>query len=212
METLYLYCAAIGASLLFGQFLLSLFGISHHVDLGGGTDADLQTDASALHVDTHFDHPDRGGHWFVGMLSFRAIVSAVAVFGLVGLGVDSLLNPPAPATAFVFALAAGGGMMYAVGWLLRMAYGLRSDGTVHIERTVGLTGRTYLTIPAHKAGPGKVTVRVQGRIMEYAAMTSGEAVPTGVAVVVLSVLTPQLLEVAPAETESTLPLGDASRV
>jgi hypothetical protein len=212
METLYIYCAAIGVSLLLGQVLLSLFGLSHHVDIGGDHDVDVHADAPGSHGGGHADQGDRGGHWYVGMLSFRAIVSAVAVFGLVGLGVDSLLNPPAPATAFLLALAAGGGMMYAVGWLLRVAYGLRSDGTVHIERTVGLAGRTYLTIPAHKAGAGKVTVRVQGRIMEYPAMTCGEAIPTGTAVVVLSVLTPQSLEVAPAETESTLPLGGPSRV
>jgi hypothetical protein len=211
METLYLYCAAIGVSLLVGQVLLSLFGFGHDSELGGH-DVDLHADADGSHVDGHAGDSDRSGHWFVGMLSFRAIVSAMAVFGLVGLGLDRLLGPRVPSKVFLIALAAGGAMMYAVGWLLRVAYGLRSDGTVHIERTLGLAGRTYLTIPAHKAGAGKVTVKVQGRIMEYAAMTSGEEIPTGTSVVVLSVLTPQSLEVARAETESTLPLGGRAHV
>jgi hypothetical protein len=212
METLYLYCAAIGVSLLIGQLVLSLFGVGHHGDLGGGHDGDLHADAPGSHGDAHANHADRGGHWYVGMLSFRAIVSALSVFGLVGLGVDRLLDPPAPARAFLIALAAGGAMMYAVGWLLRMAYGLRSDGTVHIERTVGLAGRTYLTIPAHKAGSGKITVKVQGRTMEYAAMTSEDEIPTGTAVVVLSVLTPQSVEVARVEAQSTLPLEGTAHV
>jgi hypothetical protein len=199
METLYLYCAAIGVALLLGQLLLSLVGLSHHLDLGGGHTGDF-------HGGDHGDSDgDRGGHWYVGILSFRAVVSALSVFGLVGLGADRLLDPPAPARAFIIALSAGGAMMYAVGWMLRMAYGLRSDGTVHIERTVGLPGRTYLTIPAHKSGAGKVTVKVQGRIMEYTAMTGGDEIPTGTAVVVLGVLTPQSVEVARAPSEPTHP-------
>jgi hypothetical protein len=211
METLYLYCAAIGVSLLAGQLLLSLFGVGHH-DLGAGHDIDLAGESGNSHGDFHAAHPDRGGQWFVGMLSFRAIVSAVAVFGLVGLGLDRLFDPPAPGEAFVLALVAGVAMMYAVGWLLRVAYSLRSDGTVHIERTVGLTGQTYLTIPPHKTGAGKVTVKVQGRSMQFLALTGGEEIPTGTAVVVLGVLTPQSVEVARAEITSPLPLGGPAHV
>jgi hypothetical protein len=211
METLYAYCAAIGVSLLLGQLLLSLFGFGHHGDLVGGHDVDLHADSDGSHGDTHADDADRGGHWYVGMLSFRAIVSALSIFGLVGLGLNRI-SPHAPAAGFLIALAAAGAMMYGVGWLLRLAYGLRSDGTVHIERAVGLCGRTYLTIPAHKSGAGKVTVKVQGRIMEYAAMTCGEEIPTGTAVVVLGVLSPHSLEVAPAETQSPLPLGGRDHV
>jgi hypothetical protein len=211
METLYLYCAAIGVALLAGQLLLSLFGVGHH-DFGAGHDIDLAGESGNSHGDFHAAHPDRGGQWFVGMLSFRAIVSAVAVFGLVGLGLDRLLDPPAPGEAFVLALVAGAVMMYAVGWLLRVAYSLRSDGTVHIERTVGLTGQTYLTIPPHKTGAGKVTVKVQGRSMQFLALTGGEEIPTGTAVVVLGVLTPQSVEVARAEITSPLPLGGPAHV
>jgi hypothetical protein len=210
VETLYLYCAAIGVSLLLGQLLLSLLGLTHHVDLGGGHAGDFHGgDGPGDHGDAD---GDRGGHWYVGMLSFRAVVSAFSVFGLVGLGIGGLLDPPNPTRAFLIALAAGGGMMYAVGWMLRTAYGLRSDGTVHIERAVGMPGRTYLTIPGHKAGAGKVTVKVQGRIMEYAAMTSGDEISTGTAVVVLSVLTPQSVEVARAHSESSIPLEGPAHV
>jgi hypothetical protein len=212
METLYVYCAAIGLTLLIAQLLLSLFGLGHHVDLGGGHDVDLHTEAPGTHGDAHADHYDRGGHWYVGILSFRSIVSAIAVFGFVGLGFQRQFDPPAPLRAFILALTAGVGMLYAVGWLLRFAYGLRSDGTVRIEGTVGLGARTYLTIPAHKSGIGKVTVKIQGRTMEYAAMTCEDEIPTGTAVVVCEVLTPETVEVARAATESPLPVEGPAHV
>ena len=212
METLYAYCAAIGAALLIGQFLLTLIGFGGHGDLGGGHDVDFQSGMDGLHVDAHADHFDRGGNRFVGLLSVRAIVTALAVFGLVGLGLGSEFNPPRPAATFVIALAAGGGIMYAVAWMLRGLYSLRSDGTVRIERTVGMPGAVYLTIPPKKTGPGKVTVKVQDRFMEYAAMTSGDEIPTGTAVVVLGVLTPQIVEVARAAAASELPLAGHTHV
>jgi hypothetical protein len=212
METLYVYCAAIGVALLVGQLLLSLAGLGHHIDLMLGHDGDLHADMSGAHGGLHGDHSDRGGHWYVGILSFRSIVAALSIFGLVGMGLQRTFDPPAPARAFILALTAGVAMLYAVGWLLKFAYGLRSDGTVQIEQAVGLSARTYLTIPANKSGLGKVTVELQGRTMEYAAMTCGDAIPTGTTVVVRDVLTPETVEVARAANESTLPVEGPAHV
>ncbi|HUE16282.1 MAG TPA: hypothetical protein VMR25_19065 [Planctomycetaceae bacterium] len=213
METLYAYAAAIGAALLIGQLLLSLLGFGEHGGLDGGLDGghdvDFHGDLDGSHADAH---GDRGGNRFVGFLSVRAIVAALAVFGLVGLGLTRQFSPPRPGATLVIALAAGGGVMYAVAWLLRALYSLRSDGTVRIERTVGLPGSTYLTIPAKKSGVGKVTLKVQDRFMEYTAMTSGDEIPTGTAVVVLGVLTPQIVEVARAAAPSELPLAGHTHV
>jgi len=212
METLYTYCAAIGAALLIGQLLLSVLGFGEHGGLDGAHDGDFHGDLGGLHADGHADHVDRGGNWFAGLLSFRAIVTALAVFGLVGLGFTRQFSSTRPAATFVIALAAGGGMMYAVGWLLRVMYALRSDGTVRIERTVGLPGSVYLTIPAQKAGTGKITLKVQDRFMEYTAMTSGDEIPTGTAVVVLGLISPQIVEVARAAVASELPLAGRTHV
>lgn len=209
METFYAYCAAIGAALLIGQLFLSLLGLGHH-DFGLGHEGDLH--AEGLHGDVHDTHLDRGGHWFVGLLSFRAVVSALAVFGLVGLGLSKEFDPPHPGATLVIALAVGASMMYAVAWLLRVLYSLRSDGTVRVERSVGLPGIVYLTIPAQKSGEGKVTLKIQGRIMELAAVTSGDQIPTGTAVVVLTVLSPQIIEVAPAAALSEQPLAGNTHV
>lgn len=200
METFYAYCAAIGAALLIGQVLLSLLGIGHH-DFDVGPSVELHTDLS------HDGNLDHGGHWFVGLLSFRAIVCALAVFGLVGLGLTKEFNSARPGATLVIALAAGGGMMYVVAWLLRVLYSLRADGTVKVERSVGLPGTVYLTIPANKAGEGKVTIKIQDRMMELAAVTSGDVIPTGTAVVVRAVLSPHVIEVAPAAALSERPLA-----
>jgi hypothetical protein len=205
METAYAYCAAIGASLLVGQFLLSLVGASQH-DLDAGHGLEFHG-ADGLHAEGHADPFDRGGHWFVGFLSFRAIVTALAVFGLVGLGLTHEFSPPRPAATLVIALAAGGAMMYSIAWVLRTLYSLRSDGTVRIERAVGLPGSTYLTIPAKKAGTGKVTVKIQDRTMEYTAVTAGDEIPTGTPVIVQAVLSPQVIEVAVAAAISEQPLA-----
>jgi hypothetical protein len=218
METLYTYCAAIGAALLIGQLLLSLIGFGDHdVDSGHGIDfhgieihgADVQ---GSLHGETHVDHFDRGGHWYVGFLSFRAIVTALAVFGLIGLGLSREFVPPRPAATLLIALASAAAVMYAVAWLLRTLYALRSDGTVRIERAVGLSGSVYLTIPAKKAGFGKVTVKIQDRTMEYTAVTAGDEIPTGTAVVVQAVLTPQIIEVASATAVPEQPFAGQSHV
>jgi len=201
MEDLYKYCAVIAGTLLVGQLLLSLIGFGHHADLHDLPTGDIDVDVSA----DGFDH---GGGWFVGMLSFRAIVAALTVFGLVGLG-GSAGDRFDPLQTFVMALVAGGGVLYGVGWLLRTLYQFKSEGTVHIERAVGQTGSVYLSIPGQNAGAGKVTVKVQGRTMQYKAMTSEQELPTGTPVVVLNVLTPAIVEVTKATETSTSTEGDA---
>ena len=48
--------------------------------------------------------------------------------------------------------------------------------------------------------------------MQFLALTGGEEIPTGTAVVVLGVLTPQSVEVARAEITSPLPLEGPAHV
>ena len=187
METFYTYCAVIGGILLVGQFCLSLLGIGDH-DLH-----DIPTGGMDFHADAGADHFDHGGTWFTGMLSFRAIVSATTIFGLAGLGAQRHFDA---GRTFIIAGASGGAMMYGVAWMLRVMYRLKSDGTALIERAVGQTGSVYLTVPANRAGEGKVTVDVQGRTMEYTAVSSGSELATGTPVVVVGVVNPGTVELA----------------
>jgi hypothetical protein len=203
LNTLFDVCAVLGGTLLGCQLLLSLLGMGHHHELGGeghdfgGHDAG---DHGAGGHDTH-----HGGHdsehqahtsWFVGLLTFRTVVVALVFFGLAGRAANAA--EAEPAVSLLAALGAGAAALFVVAWMMKSLYRLRSDGTVRIDRALGCSGTVYLSIPAHKAGPGKVLLNVQNRTVEYQAVTAHEALPAGAAVTVLAVLGPDTVEVSPA--------------
>jgi hypothetical protein len=195
METVYLTCAVLGGTVLACQFVMTLLGLGDHGDMA--VDHDLGHD---LHPGDHHD----GGHeghehdqgWFVGILSFRALVAAVTFFGIggmIGLGGDTGGGGMPP---FWMALAFGVAAMFLVAWIMRALSRLRSDGTIRIDRAVGATGTVYLPVPGERAGEGKVTLTVQGRTVELAAVTDGAALPTGAKIVAVSVVNRSTVEVA----------------
>ena len=66
---------------------------------------------------------------------------------------------------------------------------LADDGTIDSSKAVGGTGDVYLFIPAKRAGQGKIQIKVQGRLVEYQAVTDDEAdIPTGSVIRVISML------------------------
>jgi hypothetical protein len=200
METVFLVCAIVGGTLMLCQFVLGLLGVGHH-DVGGhDVPADVSHDIGH-DQDTGHDHADHDhGHpsWFAGVLTVRSVIAALTFFGLAGMVATSrgLERPPALGIAFAAGLAALG----VVAFLMRSLGRLRADGTVRIERAVGQTGTVYLSVPAGRAGAGKVHLKLQNRIVEYQAVTAREELPTGSHVVVVAVSAPGTVEVAPAPT------------
>ncbi len=187
MDALFQWCAIIGATIFFGQFALSLlttFESGLHVPHG-------EVDAVAH----DFDSPAHNDLWFVGMFSIRAISAGTIVFGL---AVSSL----EPAPRMLVALAGGFGTMYLMGWLIRSMHRLESDGTVHLQDTIGASGTVYLPIPNAQSGTGKVTVVVKERTMEYPAMTSAESLPPGTPVVVTGIISDGVIEVSPVTEQA----------
>jgi len=186
METTYLICAAVGGTLIVGQFLMTLLGLGGHHDLGGD------------HGDGVGDHTVGHGEestWFFGLLTFRTIAAGLAFFGLVGtIGVHADM---APLHALLMAGAAGLAALVLVGWLMQMLSRLNADGTIRIARAVGCEGTVYLPIPGANAGAGKVHVSVMSRTMEYRAVTTRDALPVGMKVVVVAVIGSDTLEVEP---------------
>jgi len=218
MTTIFLFCALVGGTILVCQFALTLMGLGGHdmVDAGhGGLDLGHDAGPDMAHDFAH----DAAGHdtgagdsetedaahqhsstWLFGVISFRTLVAAATFFGLAGMASNAASL--SWATQLLIALACGVGAMYLVHWLMSLMYRLSEDNTVRINRAVGREGMVYLPVPAGKTGPGKIQLRLQGRMMEYEAVTSAASgLPTGARVVVVGVVGGNLLEVAPAEQQ-----------
>jgi hypothetical protein len=192
------FCAVVGCTIMVCQFVLTLMGLADadHGDFGGHTFDAGHADAG--HGDVAHDHGDAhhvGSSWLFGVITFRTVVAALAFFGLAGLAGHSAGLQPI--TTLAIAVLSGGAAMMFVHWMMQSLHRLREDATVRIQAAVGQTGSVYLRIPAGRSGAGKVTVTVQGRSMEFQAMTPFDALPSGSRVVVTGVLDRETLEVAP---------------
>jgi hypothetical protein len=183
---IYKYCAIIGGTLVGIQLALQLLG------LGGDHDLDAHADA---HGDTHGEGGTEGhGNLFVGVLSFKALSAFAGVFGLVGL----VVSERALGGVARIGIAAGSGVasMFLVAWVMRGLSRLQASGTVDVRNAVGASATVYLRVPGARAGRGKVTVEVQGRSMEFPAVTDGDTLETGTSVTVEAVEGDDLLKVA----------------
>jgi hypothetical protein len=175
MHDVYFWCAVIGGSVLGIQLLLQVIGLD-----GGDGDVDVDMD-----VDVDPAH-GTAGNVFFGVLSVKALVAFLAVFGLVGLSLeDSSLSRFHRAS---IAVLAGLVAMLFVAWLMRTLHQLGSSGSVVLQNAVGHRASVYLRIPASGAGRGKVTVEIQQRTVELSAVTDGDAIETGQVVRILEVL------------------------
>jgi hypothetical protein len=210
MFYVYLIGFLVGGTVLLLQFLLSLVGLGGHHDTGDGHDFhDGGHDAAGHDADGHDGHDAHHGHghgthaagqdsaaaWFVSLLTFRTVVAALTFFGIGGLA--ALEAGLEPLLSVAVALAAGLGAMLLVASMMRTLGKLRSDGSVRIQRAVGLTGTVYLGIPANRTGTGKVTLNLQNRTVEYQAVTQQQELPTGTKVKVVAVLGSDTVEVVP---------------
>ena len=180
---IYKYCAIVGGALVGIQLVLQLLG------LGGDHDVDTG------HGDIHGEAGTEGhGNLFFGVLSFKALSAFAGVFGLAGLvTIDRGLGGVARA-----GVSAGAGLasMFLVAWVMRGLSRLQASGTIDVRNAVGASGTVYLRVPGGRAGRGKVTVEVQGRSMEFPAITDGNTLETGTSVTVESVEGDDLLKVA----------------
>src|SRR5262249_28786695 len=131
--------------------------------------------------------------WFVGLLTFRTVVFALAFFGLAGRA--SSAAEVEPGSSLAVALLAAVAALFGVAYLMRSLYRLRSAGSVRIQRAVGSKATVYLTVPGNKACVGNVLLNVQNRTVEYQAVTAHDALPTGAPVTVVAVLGPDTVEV-----------------
>lgn len=199
METVYLVCFAAGATLTVCQLFLSFLGLGGHHDLGDTHDLAGHEAAHDPAHDTHGEHHETLSSWFVSLLTFRTVVAALTFFGLAGLAASREWGD-GPTTRLI-AVIAGAGAMFLVATLMRTLSRLRAEGTLRIDRAVGQGGTVYLPIPGQRAGSGKVLLNLQNRTVECQAITAQSDLPTGARVVVVGVIGPNTVEVAPVSGE-----------
>jgi len=159
LQTIYLGAAVIGGALLLISIVLALFG--------GDADADVDFDG-----DIELDHGDIGGH-----LSFRTVVAFVTFFGIAGMACARA--GLSTGVSLVVAVTVGSLAFWLVGLAMVQLSRLRSEGNVDIRNAVGVEGKVYLTVPGERSGTGRVTVPIQGRSMQFKAVTRGPELPTG---------------------------------
>lgn len=183
MQTFFLSCALLGGAVLVLQLLLGLVGMDHH---GAG--------------DLHLG-PSEG----LNLLGVRSLSAGLTFFGIGGLG-GYALGLVGAAAAFPAALLLGATAAVAVAAAMRALTRMESDGSTRIEGAVGEAATVYLSIPGGRTGLGKVHLRLQNRTVEYQALST-HPLPTGAHVVVVDVVGPDTVEVAP-----TFELGGVSDV
>ena len=120
------------------------------------------------------------------LFTLRGIVAWLAVAGWGGLW---LLNMGLhPIFAVFLAIAMGFWAMLLMALFLRVALHLQSDGTMDLRNALGRAGTVYLTVPANRAGAGKVTVLFQDQLQELDAVTDEtEHLVTGTEIVVVGI-------------------------
>lgn len=70
---------------------------------------------------------------------------------------------------------------------------VKHEGNVRLQNAVGRPGTVSLVVPAGRTGVGKVSISVQGRLLECHAVTEGEAIPRNTSVTVLGLAGSQLI-------------------
>ena len=192
MTTFFLACAALGGVLLLLQLIFSVVGADH------GADHELHDD--------HLGHHGEG----LNLFSVRALSAGLAFFGFGG--IVGLRLFAGPVLAFPIAVVLGAGALVSVAWATRAMLRLESDGTVDIQNAVGVSGDVYLSIPAAGAGPGKVHLTLQNRLVELQAITSHHtAIPTGSRILIVDVAGPNTVDVVPDPIAITQEAGNVPR-
>ena len=221
MENLFIGLAVIGGTLVVCQFLMTMVGFGGHGDVHTGDVhlGDMHTgdvhvgdshDGAVAHDGSTHNNGAGGSaaasqaaqagpsaaDWLFSLLSFRTVVAAIAFFGLTGLA--TLKSGADMTTTLVVAVAAGMAALYIVHALMRGLQSLDSDGTLRIERAVGLPATVLLSIPGHNTGTGKVQMKLQNRLAEFEAITDDNPLPGVAPVKVVRIVGPCTVAVAAA--------------
>ena len=160
--------------------------------LGTDTDVDFDTDASGLDGETEAGTG-------LGLLTFRNLVNFTLGFGWTAI----LLKEQISSVPVLLAVAVliGAGLVAVVMMMFKWLSGMQQSGNIDVHKqAVGCTGKVYLTIPANREGEGKVQININDSVREFAAVTDGGKLPTGVQIRVVDVISESTLLVEEQES------------
>jgi hypothetical protein len=196
LYSLFLFLAVVGGAVGALQALGGLIGMGEdHSPEGHGVDV--------LHHGGH----DGDASSLLGVFNFRSVRAIAAGVGFTGLGGLLALRQFNGPVALIFALLLGIVIYLFVAFVIRGFSRLEADHSVHPLRAVGLEAMVSLPIPARGAGPGKVTLVVAGRRVEWPAVQPEGAmpdatIPSGTAVHVVDAADDTTLTVVPLSQPS----------
>ena len=166
------------------QIIMLAVGMGGHdasFDGDAGVDGDIDAD-----VDADVDAANDGGIGFtvfgLRILTVRSIVAFLSI----GSWLTFVLFYPIGFWSLIPGIAAGVAAAFLMALFFKAISKLQNSGNLKLANTVGKTGEVYLTVPASRAGNGKINVYVQERYAEIEAVTDSlESIPTGASVRIL---------------------------
>jgi hypothetical protein len=194
LESLFLYAAIGGGVVLMIQFAMLIFGGDDGSSAADATGFDLGGDDGGV--------TDASGFWFLEMISLRTLSAAAMFFGLVG---GAAYKTGAPVgVSIALASLAGYGAMYSVYWAFKQIFRLENQGNEDVYNAIGQTAEVYVPIAERNRQLGKVHLVMQGRTVEYQALTDSEyPLSTGAKVLVMDVVSNDTVKVAPINEKNS---------
>jgi len=129
-----------------------------------------------------------------GIISFKTLVAFATFFGWGG--VAALSEGFSSGKALMIAFLAGFLAMVALAYVLAQLMKLQESGTVDLYDAINKEGEVYLKIPMAQGGKGMIHVEISDKLMEFEAISDGEAIPTGSRIKVKDVLNENVMLVS----------------
>jgi fucose 4-O-acetylase-like acetyltransferase len=148
----------------------------------GGDPADSTPD-----IDVESDH----GISFQ-FLTLKNMVGFFTIFSWTGIAcIDAGFSNT---TTLIVSTLAGLCMMALMAGMFYFISKANADGTMKMEKAIGVVGEVYLTIPSGQSGLGKVQIKVMGSLRTLDAMTDLDRdIPTGKLVTVSKIINDNIL-------------------
>ena len=170
---IYFVLGCVASALLLIQFIMLLIGFAGDgdIDIGGDGGPDFDGDAD-------------GG---IGIFTLKGLVGFFAIGGWVG--VACVMGGLQDGWTIVVSIICGLVAFVAIGFAYKAIRKLQADGAIDNRNAIGKVAEVYLKVPAKGEGHGKLSIVIQGKLVEMDAVTDEtEPIPSGREVKVISLI------------------------